>query len=75
MPDFISIRNAVAKHYSSKWYEIGLMTLELTDDEIRNATHDILSPTGKLLALIEARRTNVGGKKTAEDLWSMVCNS
>ena len=75
MPDFISIRNAVAKHCSSKWYEIGLMTLELTDDEIRNATHDILSPTGKLLALIEARRTNVGGKKTAEDLWSMVCNS
>ncbi|XP_062499994.1 uncharacterized protein LOC134177236 isoform X2 [Corticium candelabrum] len=75
MPDFISIRNAVANHCSSKWYEIGLTILELTDDEIRRATFDIPSPTGKLLALIEARRTEVGGEKTAEDLWSMVCNS
>ena len=75
MPDFISIRNAVANHYSSKLYEIGLMTLELTDDKIRRATFDIPSPTGKLLALIEARRAEVGGEKTAEDLWSMVCNS
>ena len=75
MPDFNSIRNAVANRCSSKWYEIGLMILELTDDEIRRATFDIPSPTGKLLALIEARRAEVGGEKTAEDLWSMVCNS
>ena len=75
MPDFISIRNAVAKHCSSQWYEIGLMILELKSNEIRTETYDIPSLIGKLLALIEARRMKVGGEKTAEDLWSMVCNS
>ena len=75
MPDFISIRNAVAKHCSSQWYEIGLMILDLKSDEIDTKTFDKPTFKGKLLALIEARRMKVGGEKTAEDLWSMVCNS
>ncbi|XP_062505761.1 death-associated protein kinase 1-like isoform X2 [Corticium candelabrum] len=71
MPDFKSIRDAVVKHCSGQWYEIGLTILGLNSDEIRRQTFDIPYSTGKLLALIEARRTKDGGSKTAEDLLRM----
>ncbi|XP_062508328.1 uncharacterized protein LOC134184604 [Corticium candelabrum] len=74
MPDFKSIRDAVVKHCSSQWYEIGLTVLGLNSDEIRRQTFDIPYSTGKLLALIEARRTKDGGSKTAEDLLRMCYN-
>ena len=71
MPDFKRIRDAVVKHCSSRWYEIGLTILGLNSDEIRRQTFDIPYSTGKLLALIEARRTKDGGSKTAEALLRM----
>ncbi|XP_062508712.1 death-associated protein kinase 1-like isoform X2 [Corticium candelabrum] len=71
MPDFKSIRDAVVKHCSSRWYEIGLTILGLNGDEIERQTHNKPHSTGKLLALIEARRTKDGGSKTAEDLLRM----
>ena len=71
MPDFKSIRDAVVKHCSGQWFEIGLTILGLNNDEIERQTHDKPYPTGKLLALIEARRTKDGGSKTAEDLLRM----
>ena len=71
MPDFKSIRDAVVKHCSGKWYEIGLNILGFNSDEIRGETHDKQYTTGKLLALIEARRTRDGRSKTAEVLLRM----
>ena len=68
MPDFESIRDAVVKHCSSWWYEIGLTILKLNNNEIEGQTHNKPHSTGKLLALIEARKTKVGASKTAEDL-------
>ena len=67
MPDFKSKRCCS----SSQWYEIGLTILGLNSDEIRKQTFDIPYSTGKLLALIEARRTKDGGSETAEDLLRM----
>ena len=57
MPDFKSIRDAVVKHCSSQWYEIGLTILRLNSMRSEDRTFDIPYSTGKLLALIEARRT------------------
>ncbi|XP_062506502.1 death-associated protein kinase 1-like isoform X3 [Corticium candelabrum] len=72
MPDFESIRNAIVKHCSGQWFEIGLTILGLKSDEIERQTFDKPYPTGKLLALIEARRTKDGGSKTAEVLLRML---
>ena len=67
MPQFEAVKRAVVEHGSSKWYEIGL-ELGLKDNEIRTSTHTIPTAAGKLLAVIEARRTQVGKDRTAKDL-------
>ena len=66
-PDFETVRRAVVKHGCNQWYEIG-MELELNHNEIIDKTHVIPTSTGKLLAVIEAKRVKDGKEKTAEDL-------
>ena len=65
--DFDTVRNAVVKYGFNQWYEIGL-NLELNGNEIIDKTHVIPTPTGKLLAVIEAKRVKDGRVKTAEDM-------
>ncbi|XP_062506673.1 uncharacterized protein LOC134183207 [Corticium candelabrum] len=67
-PDLDTVRDAVVKHGCTQWYEIGLK-LGLNGNEIIDKTHTIPTSTGKLLAVIEAKRIMKDGKvKTAEDL-------
>ena len=66
-PDFETVRRAVVKHGCNQWYEIG-MELGLNGNEIIDKTHVIPTSTGKLLAVIEAKRVEDGKVKTAEDL-------
>ena len=65
--DFDTVRDAVVKYGCNQWYEIGL-NLELNGNEIIDKTHVIPTSTGKLLAVIEAKRVKDGKVKTAEDL-------
>ncbi|XP_062506531.1 uncharacterized protein LOC134183094 isoform X1 [Corticium candelabrum] len=65
--DFDTVRDAVVKYGCNQWYEIGLK-LGLKGDNIKGETHEIPFPTGKLLAVIEAKRRQDGKVKTAEDL-------
>ena len=66
-PDLDTVRDAVVKHGCTQWYEIGLK-LGLNGNEIIDKTHTIPTSTGKLLAVIEAKRMKDGKVKTAEDL-------
>ena len=50
---------AVVKHGNDQWYEIGL-ALELADAAIRSETHTIPNYSGKLRAIIEMKRKDVG---------------
>ena len=65
--DFDTVRDAVVKYGCNDWYEIGLK-LGLNGNEIIDKTHVIPPSTGKLLAVIEAKRVKDGKEKTAEDL-------
>ena len=65
--DFDTVRDAVVKYGCNQWYEIGL-NLGLNGNEIIDKTHVIPTSTGKLLAVIEAKRVKDGKVKTAEDL-------
>ena len=50
---------AVVKHGSDQWYEIGL-ALEMADAAITSKTHVIPNYPGKLRAIIEMKRQDVG---------------
>ena len=65
--DFDTVRDAVVKYGCNHWYEIGLK-LELNGNEIIDKTHVIPTSTGKLSAVIEAKRVKDGKVKTVEDL-------
>ena len=67
LPEFEAVKDAVVKHGSNKWYEIGLK-LGLNENEIRNSTYNIPTEDGRLLAVIEAKKTKVGKNITAKDL-------
>ncbi|XP_062499727.1 uncharacterized protein LOC134177040 isoform X2 [Corticium candelabrum] len=64
---YVSITRAVVHCGSSHWHEIGLR-LGMNEDQIKLETRDQPRYTGKLRALIEARRAKVSEQQTIEDL-------
>ncbi len=65
--DYEAVTRAVVNCGCSQWYEIGL-NLGMNKDQIKSETHNKPHYTGKLHALIEARRENVAKQQTMKDL-------
>ena len=58
---------AVVKHGSDQWYEIGL-ALGLTRATIKGTTHQIPNYPGKLRDIIETKRQQAGNEDLKNDL-------
>ncbi|XP_062519393.1 uncharacterized protein LOC134194477 isoform X3 [Corticium candelabrum] len=66
LPDYETVRNTVVKHGSSQWYEIAVK-LGLNNNKIREETHNKATDGGKLTAVIEAKREQVGKMETVKE--------
>lgn len=65
--DVNSVIKAVIKHGNDRWYDIGLK-LGLSNAQVNTTANDKPSGDGKLLALIERKKEEVGVQCLAQDL-------